>query len=55
MTKNYSLLEPGIFARKIYAPGVGVIVEVEFDDEGGTVVQLSDCNFDSRCAGLPQP
>jgi hypothetical protein len=55
MTKNYSLLEPGIFAHKIYAPGVGVIVEVEFDDEGGSVVQLSDCSFDPRCVGLPQP
>ena len=55
MTKNYSLLEPGIFARKIYAPGVGVIVEVEFDDEENAVIQLSDCSFDPRCVGLPQP
>jgi hypothetical protein len=54
ITKNYSLLEPGIFAHKIYAPDVGVIVEVEFD-ETGDVVRLSDCSFDPRCVNLPQP
>lgn len=53
VTKNYSLLEPGIFARKYYAPGIGVFLEVEPDTR--TVVQLVKCNFDSRCAMLPQP
>jgi hypothetical protein len=56
VTKNFSLLEPGIFARKYYARGVGVILEVELDPEAGvTTSQLVDCNFDARCAGLPQP
>jgi len=50
VTKNYSLLEPGIFARKYYAPGVGVILEVEVNT--GQVVALTDCNFDARCDNL---
>jgi hypothetical protein len=53
MTKNYSLLEPGAFAHKLYAPGVGVIAEVELDSD--TVVQLTSCSFDPRCQNLPQP
>jgi hypothetical protein len=52
VTKNYSLLEPGLFARKYYARGVGTILEVE---NTGEVVQLVKCNFDSRCAALPLP
>ena len=51
VTKNFSLLEPGIFAHKYYAPGIGVFLEVELDT--GTVSQLVKCNFDSRCAMLP--
>ena len=50
VTKNYSLLEPGLFARKYYARGVGTILEVE---NTGEVVRLVNCNFDSRCANLP--
>lgn len=53
VTKNYSLLEPGIFARKYYTPGIGIFLEVEPDDE--VVVRLTDCNFDPRCATLPSP
>jgi len=52
VTKNYSLLEPGLFARKYYARGVGTILEVE---NTGDVVQLVNCNFDHRCANLPTP
>jgi hypothetical protein len=52
VTKNYSLLEPGLFARKYYARGVGTILEVE---NTGEVVQLVNCNFDPRCANLPTP
>src|SRR6185369_17220397 len=29
VTKNFSLLEPGLFARKYYANGIGVFLEVE--------------------------
>jgi hypothetical protein len=52
VTKDYSLLEPGLFARKYFARGVGTILEVE---NTGEVVQLVKCNFDSRCANLPTP
>ena len=50
VTKNFSLLEPGIFARKYYAPGVGVFLEVE-PDEANTI-RLVRCNFDNRCTML---
>ena len=52
VTKNFSLLEPGIFARKYYGLGIGVFLEVE---NTGEVVQLVDCNFDPRCDNLPTP
>jgi len=53
VTKNFSLLEPGDFARKYYARGIGVFLEVKPDT--GIDVQLVNCSFDSRCANLPQP
>lgn len=53
VTKNYSLLEPGIVARKYYARGIGFFLEVELDSDA--VIQLVDCNFDPRCDGLPTP
>ena len=53
VTRNFSLLEPGVFERKYYAAGIGVFLEVEPDS--GEVVRLVKCNVDARCAGLPQP
>ena len=53
VTLNYSLLEPGVFERKYYAPGIGIFLETAPDS--GEVVPLVDCNFDPRCATLPQP
>jgi hypothetical protein len=53
VTKNFSLLEPDVIERKYYARGIGVFLEVEL--EGGVAIQLIDCNFDNRCAGLPTP
>ena len=50
VTKNFSLLEPGIFARKYYAPGIGVFLEVEPDE--AKAIRLVGCNFDARCAML---
>jgi len=50
---EFSPIEPGIDKRKYYAPGVGLIAEV--DPESGEVVQLVDCSFDVRCAALPSP
>lgn len=53
VTKNYSLLEPGVFARKYYARGIGMFFEVKPDE--GTFIQLVNCNFDARCQGLGAP
>jgi hypothetical protein len=46
-------LEPGEFQHKYYARGVGFILGVDL--QTGESVQLVDCNFDRRCARLPQP
>lgn len=53
VTKNYSLLEPGVVGRKYYARGIGVFLEV--DPDSGDISQLVNCNFDARCTGLPTP
>jgi hypothetical protein len=53
VTKNFSLLEPGVFARKYHASGIGVFLEVEPDT--AFVSQLVSCNFDPRCNNLPTP
>lgn len=53
VTKNFSLLEPGAFQRKYYAPGIGVFLEV--DPETGETSRLVSCNFDARCATLTTP
>jgi hypothetical protein len=51
VTRNFSLLEPGLSARKYYGKGIGVFLEIESE---GDVVRLVDCNFDARCAKLPK-
>jgi hypothetical protein len=53
VTENFSLLEPGVSARKYFARGVGFFLEVNPDT--GEVVQLVSCNFDRRCRNLPGP
>lgn len=53
VTKNYSLLEPGIFALKYYARGIGFFLETVPDE--GEALQLVSCNFDARCVALPAP
>jgi len=56
VTKNFSLLEPpDVFARKYYAKGVGVILEVEIDPEepAPVISELTACNFDPRCPPIP--
>ena len=50
VTRNYSLLEPGVFGRKYYAKGIGVFLEVNPDT--GEVHRLVACNFDPRCPML---
>jgi hypothetical protein len=53
VTRNFSLLEPDVIERKYYARGIGVFLEVK--PGSGEVVQLTGCNFDDRCVGLPAP
>ena len=53
ITKNYSLLEPGKYALKYYARGIGFFLETKPDS--GEVLQLVNCNFDQRCIALPTP
>jgi hypothetical protein len=53
VTRNYSLLEPGVFGRKYYAKDIGVFLEVNPDT--GEVHRLVACNFDPRCQQLALP
>ena len=53
VTRNFSPIEPGIFARKYWAAGIGFFLEV--NPSTGEVTQLVDCNFDPRCETLPRP
>ncbi|MDX1500857.1 MAG: hypothetical protein R3325_00745 [Thermoanaerobaculia bacterium] len=50
VTREFNLNEPGVEARKYYAPGVGVFLEVE----GREVVRLVGCNMDPRCDELEE-
>lgn len=51
VTKNFSPLEPGSFALKYYARGIGFFLETK--PQGGETLQLVACNFDQRCIALP--
>ncbi|MET0659421.1 MAG: hypothetical protein ABW110_14835 [Steroidobacteraceae bacterium] len=51
VTRNFSVIEPDVFERKYYAPGIGVFLEVE--PESQEVVRLVKCNVDPRCGSLP--
>ncbi|MGH8476004.1 MAG: hypothetical protein ACRER2_09570 [Methylococcales bacterium] len=53
VTRAFSLLGPGPLVRKYFARDIGFFLEVKPDT--GEVLQLVDCNFDARCAGLPTP
>ena len=53
VTKNTSLLEPASIEYKYYARGIGFFLEVH--PSSRNVLQLVNCNFDSRCVGLPTP
>ena len=53
VTLEWAPLEPGAFARKYYAPGVGKFLEVSPDT--GDIVQLVACNVAPACALLPGP
>jgi hypothetical protein len=53
VTREFSPLEPDSIERKYYARGIGVFLETAPDT--GEVNRLVGCNFDARCASLPQP
>jgi len=55
VTEESTPLEPDVTAKKYYAPGIGVFLEVEADPDTGdvTVNQLVGCNVSSVCASLP--
>ena len=53
ITRNFSLLEPGVFALKYYARGIGFFLEIK--PQESKTLQLVSCNFDTRCVGLPTP
>jgi hypothetical protein len=53
VTGETTAIEPDVFERKYYAPGMGLFLEV--DPESGDIVQLVGCNLDPRCAMLPAP
>ncbi len=53
VTKNFSLLEPGIYALKYYARGIGFFLETKPIE--GKSLQLVGCNFDPRCVALSAP
>jgi hypothetical protein len=53
VTRESTPIEPGGFQRKYYARGIGLFLEI--DSEKGNTGQLVSCNFDPRCANLPQP
>lgn len=53
VTKNHSLLEPGSYALKYYARGIGFFLETVPAE--GEALQLVGCNFDPRCVALPAP
>ena len=48
---EYTPIEPGVFERKYYAPGIGFIIGTNPLEE--EVVYLIGCNFNAACDTLP--
>ena len=53
VTGDFTALEPGLDERKYYAPGIGIFIEVIL--ESGGIVELVECNSDSKCLTLAPP
>lgn len=49
---EYTPIEPDVFELKYFAPGIGFFAGVNPEEE--EVVYLTGCNFDARCASLPE-
>ena len=55
VTAEFSALSPGGLEHKYYARGIGFFLATNPNRPGSSVEQLVGCNFDARCASLPQP
>jgi hypothetical protein len=53
VTLEFTPIEPDSLARKYYARGIGLFLEV--DVESGDALVLVGCNVDARCGSLPSP
>jgi len=53
VTADFTPTEPDVVERKYYAREIGTFLEVSL--ETGEVTRLVGCNFDARCASLPNP
>jgi hypothetical protein len=53
VTYEFTPLDPEGAERKYYAPHIGQFLTVDLVSD--TISQLVDCNYDPRCADLPQP
>lgn len=53
VTKDIDSLEPDAEERKYYAPGVGLFLTVDLEEEA--TAQLVECNVDPICDSLPLP
>jgi hypothetical protein len=49
----FTPMDPGVVEHKYYARGIGLFLNVK--PASGEIVQLTSCNYDPRCASLPQP
>lgn len=52
VTGDFTPIEPGGFARKYYAAGIGFFLEIKPDS--GDTLQLVSCSFNPICADLPR-
>lgn len=50
---EYTAIEPDVFERKYYAPGIGFFLGTNPEEE--EVVYLNGCNFNVACQSLPIP
>ena len=53
VTAEFSPLSPSGLEHKYFARGIGFFLATK--QGRGSIVQLVGCNFDARCASLPQP
>ena len=52
VTREFTPIEPGGEERKYYAPGIGLFLEVNLEED--ETVQIVGCNVHPACASLPE-